>query len=52
MEVLSYYLLRVPSPPRRKPYRKPLSRLYFAVPLANSSEQFFYFTSLVRSAGT
>ncbi|KAG2449265.1 hypothetical protein HYH02_005422 [Chlamydomonas schloesseri] len=31
---------------KKKPYRKPLSRLYFAVPLANSSEQFFYFTSL------
>ncbi|KAG2484902.1 hypothetical protein HYH03_016288 [Edaphochlamys debaryana] len=31
---------------KKKPFRKPLSRLYFAVPMANSSEQFFYFTSL------
>ncbi|GIL87660.1 hypothetical protein Vretimale_14667, partial [Volvox reticuliferus] len=31
---------------KKKPYRKPLSQLYFAVAVANSSEQFFYFTSL------
>lgn len=34
---------------RRKPYRKPLTLLYFALPLPNGNhgEQFFYFTSLV-----
>ncbi|GAX75055.1 hypothetical protein CEUSTIGMA_g2499.t1 [Chlamydomonas eustigma] len=33
---------------RKKPYRKPLSRLYFALPLpsGSQSEQFFYFTGL------
>eukprot|EP00201_Polytomella_parva_P018251 CAMPEP_0175071942 /NCGR_PEP_ID=MMETSP0052_2-20121109/19575_1 /TAXON_ID=51329 ORGANISM="Polytomella parva, Strain SAG 63-3" /NCGR_SAMPLE_ID=MMETSP0052_2 /ASSEMBLY_ACC=CAM_ASM_000194 /LENGTH=220 /DNA_ID=CAMNT_0016339273 /DNA_START=23 /DNA_END=682 /DNA_ORIENTATION=- len=31
---------------RKKPYRKPLSRIYFAVPSGNQSEQFFYFASL------
>ncbi|GFR50652.1 hypothetical protein Agub_g12901 [Astrephomene gubernaculifera] len=33
---------------KKKPYRKPLSRLYFAVPMTNTSEQFFYFTSLAH----
>lgn len=33
----------------RKPYRKSLTRQYFAVAFSNPSEQFFYFTSLVRS---
>lgn len=43
---------------RKKPYRKPLTRTYFAVPLPNNnhSEQFFYFSSLVawllQQAGT
>jgi hypothetical protein len=34
-----------------KPHRKALSINYFAVPQANSAgnEQFFYFTSLVRT---
>lgn len=32
----------------RKPYRKPLSRLYFAVPdSSGAGQQFFYFASLV-----
>lgn len=38
---------------KKKPYRKPLSRLYFAVPDSgtNQTGQFFYFTSLVRGLG-
>mmetsp|Transcript_14908 Transcript_14908/g.32320 ORF Transcript_14908/g.32320 Transcript_14908/m.32320 type:complete len:480 (-) Transcript_14908:727-2166(-) len=33
---------------KKKPYRKPMSRLYFAatLPSGNQSEQFFYFTGL------
>lgn len=33
---------------RKKPFRKPLNRFYFALPLSsgNQGEQFFYFTSL------
>lgn len=39
---------------RRKPYRKSLSRLYFAVPdtIGNQSQQFFYFASLVCMRGS
>jgi estrogen-related receptor beta like 1 len=41
---------------KKKPYKKPLNRLFFAQPVTsgNQNEQFFLFTSLVslRNAGT
>ena len=39
--------------PRRKPHRSPLNRFYFALPLptGRQSDQFFYFTGLVRQGG-